>query len=147
MVSLLDVNVLIALSWPTHVHHRYAQDWFSENASSGWATCPLTQCSFVRISSNPAIIPDAVSPREALSQLAEILKQPDHIFWPEEVGPTELSPVRELHLVGHRQATDAYLLGLAIYHKGRLATLDQELAHLLPETSPHIGAVETLPVC
>ena len=42
-VSLLDVNVLLALAWPTHVHHLAAHRWFAENSGLGWATCPLTQ--------------------------------------------------------------------------------------------------------
>jgi uncharacterized protein len=38
-------------------------------------------------------------------------------------------------IVGHQQVTDAYLLGLAIHRKGKLATLDRELLELLPEKS------------
>ena len=64
MVRLLDINLLIALAWPSHVHHRQAHAWFAENAPSGWATCPFTQCGFVRISSNPQIIPEADSPHQ-----------------------------------------------------------------------------------
>jgi hypothetical protein len=30
-VSLLDVNVLLALAWPTHVYHLAAHRWFAEN--------------------------------------------------------------------------------------------------------------------
>jgi len=48
-VHLLDVNVLIALGWPNHKHHASAHRWFSSIAAGGWATCPLTQCAFVRI--------------------------------------------------------------------------------------------------
>ena len=29
MVALLDVNVLVALAWPNHVHHTQAHRWFS----------------------------------------------------------------------------------------------------------------------
>jgi predicted nucleic acid-binding protein len=28
MITLLDVNVLIALAWPNHVHHGIARNWF-----------------------------------------------------------------------------------------------------------------------
>lgn len=41
----------------------------------------------------------------------------------------------ELRITGHQQVTDAYLLGLAIHKKGRLATLDRALLSLLPERS------------
>jgi predicted nucleic acid-binding protein len=39
-VALLDVNVLVALFQPDHVHHELAHDWFAENRQTGWATCP-----------------------------------------------------------------------------------------------------------
>jgi hypothetical protein len=38
-------------------------------------------------------------------------------------------------LNGHQQITDAYLLGLAIHKKGRLATLDAGLASLVADQS------------
>lgn len=135
-VSLLDVNVLIALAWPSHVHHRRARDWLQRHAAEGWATCPLTQSAFVRISSNPKIIPDAVTPREALTLLGRMVVLPHHVFWPDDVGITHPDVPTAL-LVGHRQVTDAYLLGLAIHHGGRLATLDTGLSALLPHNSPH----------
>lgn len=146
MTSLLDVNVLIALAWPSHVHHRQASMWFAENASSGWATCPMTQCGFVRVSSNPSIISEAVSPGQALTHLKRILDLPHHVLWDETASLTDMKPLESLLLVGHRQVTDAYLLGLAIHHKGKLATLDQTLPNLLPESDPNRHRIETLPV-
>src|SRR2546425_856467 len=47
-------------------------------------------------------------------------------------------------LVGHRQVTDAYLLGLALFKKGRLATLDESVMTLLPEGSPDRGSIEII---
>ena len=144
-VGLLDVNMLIALAWPSHVHHREAHAWFAANRSGGWATCPLTQCAFVRVSSNPKIIPEAVTPMEALALLKEMVSLEHHVFWPDDVPfDRELAPT-EL-LVGHRQVTDAYLLGLSIRHKGKLVTLDRSVAALLPPRSAHLDVLEVLPV-
>jgi hypothetical protein len=42
MTALLDVNVLIALGWPDHVHHAAARHWFGQSCSNGWATTPIT---------------------------------------------------------------------------------------------------------
>ncbi|MGI9022281.1 MAG: type II toxin-antitoxin system VapC family toxin, partial [Acidimicrobiales bacterium] len=61
MTPLLDVNVLIALAWPNHVHHDRARSWFSGPGSSGWATRPLPQHGFVRVSSHP-MLPHAATP-------------------------------------------------------------------------------------
>jgi uncharacterized protein len=42
-VSLLDVNVLIALIDPAHEFHGSAHAWFKRNRQNGWATCPITE--------------------------------------------------------------------------------------------------------
>lgn len=34
MIRLLDVNVLVALAWPNHVHHEAVQAWFTETRPS-----------------------------------------------------------------------------------------------------------------
>jgi toxin-antitoxin system PIN domain toxin len=132
---LLDVNVLIALLWPPHEAHARAQRWFAQNARHGWATCAMTQGGFVRIVSNPIFSRRAVSPRDALEVLSGSLQHPAHHFWTEDIGVTEALAHFGRRLLGHQQITDAYLLGLAIQKKGRLATLDTSLSSLLSEQS------------
>jgi uncharacterized protein len=132
---LLDVNVLIALLWPPHEAHARAQRWFAQNARHGWATCAMTQAGFVRIVSNPIFSRRAVSPRDALEVLSGSLQHPAHHFWTEDIGMTEGLAHFGRRLLGHQQVTDAYLLGLAIQKKGRLATLDASLSSLLSEQS------------
>ena len=130
--SLLDVSLLIALLWPAHESHGRAQQWFGQNAHHGWATCPFTQAAFVRITSNPAFSPDAVTPAEAASLLASNLKHAHHLFWPDEITLAQAIQPFSNRLAGHQQVTDAYLLGLAMHRKGKLATLDHAIAALLP---------------
>lgn len=131
---LLDVNVLIALAWPLHVHHVVAHNWFENVGQKSWATCPLTQLAFVRISSNAKIISAAVSPRAAIKALSEIIALPGHTFWPDDLPVNDLASFTSNALVGHRQVTDAYLIELAKCHKGKLATLDAGLVDLLPQS-------------
>ncbi|OGV62953.1 MAG: hypothetical protein A2498_05745 [Lentisphaerae bacterium RIFOXYC12_FULL_60_16] len=139
-VSLLDVNLLIALAWPSHIHHRDAQAWFSRSAAGGWATCPLTQCAFVRISANRKIIPEAVTPREALTLLGKMISLETHSFWKDDLTVLDKHIPAAL-LVGHRQITDAYLLGLALHHDGQLVTFDGGILDLLPSNSSHRKAL------
>lgn len=144
-VHLLDTNVLIALSWPHHVHHAKAHEWFHDTGHNAWATCPLIQIAFIRISSNPKIIADAVTPREALEVLKKILAIPGHHFWPDTVAPADAKPFRSAAFVGHRQVTDAYLLSLAQHHGGRLATFDAGIAELIQankERNQHVTVLE-----
>lgn len=133
---LLDVNVLIAMAWPTHRAHEKVQDWLGRHAREGWATCPLTQTAFVRILSNPAFSPNALTPTDALALLEANLGHPAHRFWPDEVSLVQALEPFAQHLAGHQQVTDAYLLGLAMNKKGKLATLDRAVRALLPGKSP-----------
>jgi toxin-antitoxin system PIN domain toxin len=126
---LLDTNVLIALAWPNHVHHREALDWFTSRAASAFRTCPITETGFVRISSNPAFTPAAVTPGEALALLTRITKMPGHDFWPDDLPLTNTFPA-EIVLGHHRHVTDSYLLALAAAHDGVVGTLDRGMLAL-----------------
>ena len=143
-VFLLDVNVLLALSWPGHQSHRTAQQWFARNAARGWATCPLVETGFVRISSNPAFSPQAVSPAEAVEALRISVQHPSHQFWADDEQVTSALAIVKGRLVGHEQVTDAYLLALAIRHKGRLATLDKGVSDLAAEGSRERAHLEII---
>ena len=142
---MLDVNVLIALAWPIHVHHPIAHAWFERMGHLSWATCPLTQLAVVRVSSNPRIISTAVSPRAAVQALREMAGLPGHVFWADDLQVNDLASFAGSALVGHRQVADAYLIELARHHKGKVATLDGGVADLLPQGERaryvvHIGA-------
>lgn len=49
------------------------------------------------------------------------------------------------HIVGHKQVTDAYLLGLAMHKKSRLATLDERIAALFDPNSGEWDRVVVIP--
>ena len=90
----------------------------------------MTQSAFVRISANPKIVDEAVSIQDALATLAGFAGHKKHVFWHDDLSLLEDGFPADL-LAGHRQVTDAYLLGLAVKHGGRLATLDRSLNALL----------------
>lgn len=131
---LLDVNMLIALAWPNHVHHTVAAQWFRKNHAEGWATCPLTQIAFVRISSNPKIIADAVSPMEALNVLAQYTQRESHFFIADDMDLSGKQDVPVALLHGYKQVTDFYLLLLARNNDTMLVTLDGKLVNAVKGT-------------
>lgn len=132
MTALLDVNLLVALAWPNHVHHRAAASWFRSHHEAGWATCPLTESSFVRVSSNRRVIPTARPVSEAIEVLQALRSQPGHQFWKDDVSLATSTEIDVSNLKGYRQVTDAHLLTLAVRRQGRLATFDRGVAHLAP---------------
>jgi uncharacterized protein len=139
---LLDVNVLIAMAWPTHSAHGKVQQWLSGHAMEGWATCPLTETAFVRILSNPAFSPNALTPGHALDLLEANLGHPAHRFWADEPSLLQALETLPLRLVGHQQVTDAYLLGLSVHKKGKFATMDRSILELVEEKSRARESIE-----
>ena len=123
--ALLDVNLLIALFDPNHIHHEAAHAWFGAHRSLGWATCPLTENGVVRILANPAYSPSPERPADIARQLSSFRDSGEHVFWPDEVSLCD-SALFNLS-VGHRRLTDVYLLGLAVRRGGRLATFDRSI--------------------
>ena len=83
---LLDVNLLLALSDPMHVHHEIAHQWFADRGYRAWATCPLTENGFVRIASHPNY-PNR--PGEVLAVFAilrQLCEASGHQFWAEDIS-------------------------------------------------------------
>lgn len=127
MRSLFDVNVLLALLQPDHVHFERAQEWWKANEKFGWASCPLTQNGFARILSQQSYR-KPLSTAEAISRLAEQMERTDHEFWPDDVSISDRVIFDASSVLGPNQITDAYLLALAVKNGGRLATLDQSIS-------------------
>lgn len=143
MSTLLDVNVLIALAWPNHVHHQPARDWFDARRARGWATTPVTELGFVRVSSNKKVIPDAATPGAALEVLRSLCGLDGHEFWADESRLVE-PPFNVDRLGSHQQVTDIHLAALAAHKAGTLATFDRGITRgLAPEVR---DVVELVPV-
>ena len=85
-MALLDVNALIALAWDSHVHHAVIRRWFTENSSSKWATCPITESGFVRVSYNPKVLPSAIGVEAARGVLAALRAVEGHAFLVDDVS-------------------------------------------------------------
>jgi hypothetical protein len=146
MVHLLDVNVLLALAWPNHVHHQAAHAWFEVNRQNGWATCPMTQAGFVRLSCQPAVTRLLIPVREAVQILASSTQSPHHQFWEQDTPIASLLPEMLARIMGPKQLTDAVLVDLAIRRQGALATFDRHVSKLLPAGSPHASHLTFIPI-
>jgi uncharacterized protein len=126
MRALFDVNVLIALFQPDHVHHQRVHDWWEKNQHSGWATCPLTENGFVRILSQPKYpMPQTITSAVKLLNMAK--QATNHAFWPDTVSLLDPDHFNADAFSQHGQITDSYLLALAIKNKGRLVSLDHDI--------------------
>jgi len=120
-MALLDVNALVALAWDSHVHHAAIRAWFDARSAADWATCPITESGFVRVSSNPKVLPSPIGVDAARGVLASLRSVGAHRFLVDDVSITERDVPR---MVGHRQVTDAHLIALARRARTRVVTFD-----------------------
>jgi len=126
MRALLDINVLIALLDVDHIHHVVARDWLASNIAEGWASCAVTQAGCIRVLSQ-SNYPNAVAPAEIAQRLREATEAPFHHYWSDVPYLLSSSLVDWQWVLGSTQVTDAYLLGLAVHHGGRLVTFDHSV--------------------
>jgi toxin-antitoxin system PIN domain toxin len=125
--ALLDVNLLVALFDPDHVHHEIAHDWFSDNRKDGWATCPITENGFVRVLAHPGYGSAVARPAALIERLRRFCASGHHELWADTISLRDATVFDAAFIGGHRQLTDVYLLGLAVKRGGRLATLDRTI--------------------
>ena len=125
-VWLLDVNVLLALLDPVHPHHALAHAWFAD-AGAAWASCNITQNGAMRIMAHPRYGNAVASAAIAAELLADVCRQPGHVYWPSDLSLLDSPLIDRERLLSSDQVTDTYLLALAVHHGGRLATFDKRL--------------------
>lgn len=100
---LLDVNVLLACGWKSHAENQTLLGWLLQ--VNDWATCPLTESGFMRISMTTAYQATFDDARKSLATLRAL---PSHRFLTDDVEAA-LLPV----LSSYKDTTDAHLVTLA----------------------------------
>lgn len=125
MTVLLDGNVLVAATVADHVHHDAVERWLA--GSSGFATCPVTQGTLLRL-----LLRYGLATRVARRVLLDLTDDDRHTFWADDLSYRD---VPMTGVLGHRQITDAYLAQLARSRSARVATFDQGLAVQHPDVA------------
>jgi toxin-antitoxin system PIN domain toxin len=122
---LPDVNVLVALTNPSHQHHVQARQWLS--TVECFATTPLTENCLIRLLMNPAVIGQAVTGEQAIQVLTALRANPRATFVPDFSSLADSC----VGLAGYRQATDFHLVNLAAHSGGVLVTFDSKVGQAL----------------
>lgn len=124
-MTLLDVNVVIALIDPLHVHHDRAHRWFATRGDKPWHTCPIVQNGVVRVVSHPRY-PNTQPAPVVLTSLASLVAREGHVFLPDAVSLLDGS-IHTERLLSSAQVTETYLLHLAATNDLQLATFDTRI--------------------
>jgi hypothetical protein len=124
---LLDVNVIIALIDPSHVHHDRAHAWFGATGNADWLSCPITQNAAIRIVSHPKYSNAQSSPAVVVESVRSLTAVGNHRFIPDRISLLDQNIVDADALLSSNQLTDTYLLALAVDAEAQLATFDTTL--------------------
>jgi len=124
---LLDVNALLALLDPMHIHHEAAHQWYARRSPMRLLTCSHVENGVIRVASQsqyPNCLGTSKRVREVLqcyirqvhaeccSQVVSLLAD-DVLSRPDLLTPSRIS--------------DLYLLALAVANGTRLATFDKRI--------------------
>jgi toxin-antitoxin system PIN domain toxin len=129
VIRLLDVNVLMALLWENHEQHERARRWL--RMVTEFATCPVSQLGFARISAHP-MFGFGMSPEQAFGVLRRFLADPRHRFIAADLSCEDRVLLTE-NIPGSNRVTDHYLAALARQHGLALATFDEPLSRAFPD--------------
>lgn len=140
---LLDLNTLLALLDPQHIHHDAAHHWVETTPSLRFLTCPLVQNGVIRVASQKAYPNSLGNAAVVHAILSTFCADPRHKFCPDDISllapahlanPAQLTPSR---------VTDLYLLALAKHHGASLATFDRRIpAAAIPNGDAHLNIIE-----
>jgi predicted nucleic acid-binding protein len=111
---LLDVSFLIACAWESHAEYSRANQWLADAKS--FATCPISEMGFLRVSLGPAFGADF---DDTVAALGTIVAMRTHRFLRDETRARSLPRVST-----SKEVTDAHLVYLARRHRLKLATFD-----------------------
>ena len=124
---LPDVNALLALLDPMHVHHDAAHRWYEERSPLRLLMCSHLINGVIRVASRPKY-PNSLGTskrvREVLQGFVAAVQA--------EICEHDVSLLDDAILLNSEQLTpsrvaDLYLLALAVSHGARLATFDQRI--------------------
>ena len=128
-IALPDVNVLVALSLPSHINHTAAVDW--SNKVNKFALTPVTESGLILLLMNPAVSGTRISITDAVGAVEDLRADPDCKFWPDDASFTN-PKFPYTAITGCRQVTDFHLLNLAIQNGGVLVTFDRRILAAVP---------------
>jgi predicted nucleic acid-binding protein len=114
---LLDVNFLVACAWESHAEYAEANRWLS--GAKSFATCPISEMGFLRVSLSPAF---GASFDDTLAALETIIQMRTHRFLRDSTRAHSLPRVST-----SKDVTDAHFVRLARRNHLKLATFDTAL--------------------
>ena len=128
---IVDANVLLYAVDSASVHHETARSWLDESLGGAeavglaWAVL----LAFVRIGTNPAVLPRPMAAGEAVGQVERWLGAPAAVVaQPTARHAALLRGLLETTGTAGNLTTDAHLAALAVEHGAEIVSYDRDFA-------------------
>jgi uncharacterized protein len=128
---IVDANVLLYAVDSASAHHERARSWLDESLAGaeavGLAWAALL--AFIRIGTNPSILPSPMTPGEATGQVERWLAAPAAVVaQPTARHAALLRGLLEATGTAGNLTTDAHLAALAVEHGAGIVSFDRDFA-------------------
>ena len=124
---LLDVNALLALLDPMHVHHEAAHDWYGKRPQRRLLTCSHVENGVIRVASQPKYPNCLGTSGRVREAVQKFIRQARPERCDQEVTLVDDNVLLRPELLTPSRISNLYLLALAAAHAARLATFDRRI--------------------
>jgi toxin-antitoxin system PIN domain toxin len=127
MPTLVDVNLLLAVSYEGHAHHVPALAWLNEQGTGQIVLCRSTQLSLLRLLCNRSVMAENVCSMDRAWAVYEVIHEDDRFrFYAESEGlETVLRKFTQSAQPSPKLWQDAYLAAFAVSSNIHLTTFDK----------------------
>ena len=144
MRFLPDVNALLALLDPMHVHHDAAHRWFAAQVSPGILLCSHVENGVIRVASQPKY-PNCLGTSGRVREVLQgFVQKVQTESCNQDISLLDDELLLEPELLTPSRVADLYLLALAVAHGARLATFDPRIP--ASAVAGGAAALEVIPV-
>ncbi len=124
---LLDVNALLALLDPMHVHHEAAHEWYGHRLQKRLLTCSHVENGVIRVAGQPKYPNCLGTSGRVREAVQKFVRQVGAERCDQEVTLVDDKVLLRPELLTPSRVSDLYLLALAAANNARLATFDRRI--------------------
>ncbi|MEI6278486.1 MAG: PIN domain-containing protein [Verrucomicrobiae bacterium] len=124
---LLDVNALLALLDPMHVHHEAAHDWYGQRSQRWLLTCSHVENGVIRVASQPKYPNCLGTSGRVREAVQKFIRQVSAERCAREITLVDDKVLLRPELLTPSRVSDLYLLALSAANEARLATFDRRI--------------------
>jgi toxin-antitoxin system PIN domain toxin len=124
---LLDVNALLALLDPMHIHHDAVHEWYGQLSDPVLLTCAHVENGVIRVASQPQYPNSLGTSSKVREVLQRFVSRSGHERCRETASLLDDALLLKSKLLTPNRVADFYLLAMAVANEARLATFDRKI--------------------